>query len=126
MNQCAPDSSKRRPWSSEFDINGSSVFRDVDFESLQEKGAFVPESVIHALPTYLHCTHQLVGRRGGKAFLRRRIWHDEELSPDQIPSVGPYPSLIVLNYAMYPPSIVRLAPVMKSGLIGCKIRDKTR
>src|SRR5216684_3647868 len=70
MNQCAPDSSKRRPWSSEFDIDGSNVFRDVDFESLQEEGAFVPESVIHALPTYLRCTHQLVGRRGGKAFLR--------------------------------------------------------
>src|SRR5258707_12645102 len=45
-------------------------------------------------------------------FERRRIWHDEELSLDQIPSVGPYPSLLVLNYAMYPPSIVRLAPVM--------------
>src|SRR6266853_2927054 len=70
MNQCAPDSSKRRPWSLEFDIYCSNVFRDVDFESLQEEGAFVPESVIHALPTYLHCTHQLVGRRGGKAFLR--------------------------------------------------------
>src|SRR5258708_13411894 len=70
MNQCAPDSSKRRPCSSEFDIDGSHVFRDVDFESLQEEGAFVPESVIHALPAYLHCTHQLVGRRGGKAFLR--------------------------------------------------------
>src|SRR5258708_33149218 len=70
MNQCAPDSSKRRPCSSEFDINGSNVFREVDFESLQEEGAFVPESVIHALPTYLHCTHQLVGRRGGKTLLR--------------------------------------------------------
>src|SRR5260370_39635418 len=35
-----------------------------------------------------------------------------EGSLDQIPSVGPYPSLLVLNYAMYPPSIVRLAPVM--------------
>src|SRR5258708_8883010 len=45
-------------------------------------------------------------------FERRRIWHDEELCLDQIPSVGPYLSLIVLNYAMYPPSIVRLAPVI--------------
>src|SRR5258708_39385172 len=45
-------------------------------------------------------------------FERRRIWHDEELSLDQIPSVGPYPSLLAFNYAMYPPSIVRLAPVM--------------
>ena len=40
---------------SEFDINGSNVLRDIDFKSLQEEGAFVPESVIHALPTQLHC-----------------------------------------------------------------------
>src|SRR5258708_17272479 len=45
-------------------------------------------------------------------FEKRRIWHDEELSLDQISSVGPYPCLLVLNYAMYPPSIVRLAPVI--------------
>src|SRR3954453_18135324 len=69
MNQCVPDSSKRGPWNSEFDINGSNIFRDVDFESLQEEGTFIPESVIHALPTYLHCTHQVVGRCSGKAFL---------------------------------------------------------
>src|ERR1700686_1050298 len=70
MNQCAPDSSKRWPWSLEFVINGSNVFRDIDFESLQEEGAFVPKRVIHALPAYLHCAHQLVGRCGGKALLR--------------------------------------------------------
>src|SRR5258708_13125848 len=45
-------------------------------------------------------------------FERRRIWHDEELSPDQIPSLGPYPSPLVLNYAMYPPSILRPAPAI--------------
>src|ERR1700681_3783114 len=70
MNQCDPDSSKRRPWSPEGDIDGPNTFRDVDFEGLQEEGAFVPESVIHVLPAYFHCTHQLLGRRGGKAFLR--------------------------------------------------------
>src|SRR6266850_1251569 len=45
-------------------------------------------------------------------FERRWISHGEELFPDQTPSVGPYPFLLAFNYAMYPPSIVRLAPVI--------------
>src|SRR3984957_9203855 len=45
-------------------------------------------------------------------FERRWIWHGGELFHDQPPSAEPYPSLLAFNYAMYPPSIVRLAPVM--------------
>src|ERR1700694_5826747 len=117
MNQCAPDSSKRGPWSLEFDINGSHVLRDIDFENLQEEGAFVPESVIHALPTYLHCAHQLVGRRGGKALLREQAHRLPKcflLIEVLLQGHFFFVFLIVcFSYATYPPSMVRLAPVMK-------------
>src|SRR5258707_1563355 len=59
-------------------------------------------------------------------FERRRIWHDEELSLDQIPSVGPYPSLLVLKLCDVSPIDCEARPCNESGLIGCKIRDTNR
>src|SRR5438270_7458975 len=57
-------------------------------------------------------------------FERRWIWHGEELSADQTPLVGPYPFVLALNYAMYPPSIVRLAPVMNPASLEARYETK--
>ena len=87
------------------------------FEGFQKQRPFVAESVIHALSPDVHDAHQVIGGRGGKALLRKKAYRlpkgfllIELLRSSHAPLRFLYS---LCDYATYPPSMVRLAPVMK-------------
>jgi hypothetical protein len=91
----------------------------IHLQGSQEHRPLVTEGVIHALSANIHDAHQFVSGCGGKALLRKQTHRlpkcfllIELLLPGH--SLLSFVFLVVwFSYATYPPSMVRLAPVIK-------------
>src|SRR5260370_7326360 len=53
-------------------VDGVDAVCNVHLKGFQKQRPFVTEGVVHALSTDVHDAHQLIGRRGSKALLRKK------------------------------------------------------
>jgi len=109
-------SGERRAGLFQLRVDGFDTFRDIRLQGSQEQRPLVTEGVIHALSTNIHDTHQLISGCGGKALLRKqghRLPKCFLLIELLLPGHFFFVFLVCFSYATYPPSMVRLAPVME-------------
>src|SRR5260370_41107041 len=88
----------------------------VQLQGFQKQRPLVAERVIHALPPDFHDAHQVIGGCGGKALLRKKAYRlPQRFLLIELFRSRHAPLLFrcsLSDYATYPPSMVRLAPVM--------------
>src|SRR5229473_3062495 len=108
---------KGRARSFQFHVDGMNALCDVQLQGLQKQRPLVAERVIHALPPDFHDAHQVIGGCGGKALLRKKAYRlPKRFLLIKLLRSRHAPLLFRCSrsdYATYPPSMVRLAPVMK-------------
>src|SRR5260370_14808437 len=108
---------KGRARSFQFHVDVMNARCDVQLQGFQKQRPLIAERVIHALPPDFHDAHQIIGGCGGKALLRKKAYRLSKRSLLIKLLWSRHASLLFRcprsDYATYPPSMVRLAPVIK-------------